>query len=140
MTHEEIRDHFNKHDPFSNSLGIRLEEVGEEYGVATMPLTPRHRNGMGNAHGGAIFALIDMTFAAACCAMGTYCVNTQSSVSYLRPGRIGPLRGEVRKVRAGRNLGVYNVQVTDADQTLVAVATITGFFSGKEIPSETPAS
>ena len=62
-SYEEVRYHFNHHDPFARHMGIELLEVGSEHGVAIMPLDERHRNGMGHAHGGAIFALVDMTFA-----------------------------------------------------------------------------
>ena len=88
-----------------------------------------HRNGMGHAHGGAIFALVDMTFATVSNAAGLYCVNAQTNISYLEPGRIGPLRGEARKIRSGRNLGTYDVRITDSDGTLVAIATVTGFMT-----------
>lgn len=133
-TPEEVRFHFNRHDPFAKYLGIEMLEVGTERGVAIMPLDGRHRNGMGHAHGGAIFALADMTFATVSNAAGLYCVNAQSNISYLEPGRIGPLRGEARKVRSGKHLGTYEVRVTDADGTLVAVATVTGFFTQSAIP------
>ena len=136
LSHEEIRHHFNHHDPFAQSLGIELLEVGPEHGVAVMPLTDRHRNGMGNAHGGAIFALVDMTFATVSNAAGYFCVNAQSNISYLEPGRIGPLRGEARKIRTGRNIGTYDIRITDADGTLVAVATVTGFITKYAIPQE----
>lgn len=136
LTLEEIRRHFNRHDPFAGSLGIELLEVGEDRGVAVMPLDERHRNGMGHAHGGAIFALADMAFATVSNAGGMYCVNAQSSISYLEPGRIGPLRGEARRIRSGKRLGTYEVRITDADGTLVAVATITGYGTGRAIPPE----
>ena len=77
MTLEDIRGHFRRHDPFSGHLGIDILEVGEGYAVAEMPLDARHRNGMGNAHGGAVFALVDMVFAALSNADGLYCVNAQ---------------------------------------------------------------
>ena len=89
-SYEEVRYHFNHHDPFARHMGIELLEVGPEHGVAIMPLDERHRNGMGHAHGGAIFALVDMTFATVSNAAGLYCVNAQTNISYLEPGRIGP--------------------------------------------------
>lgn len=135
-TPEEVRFHFNCHDPFARYLGIEMLEVGAERGVALMPLDERHRNGMGHAHGGAIFALVDMTFATVSNAGGRHCVNAQSNISYLEPGRRGPLRGEARKIRSGKNVGTYEVRVTDADGTLVAVATVTGFFTKRAIPPE----
>lgn len=133
-TLEAIRGHFRRHDPFSGHLGIEILEVGEGYAVAEMPLDARHRNGMGNAHGGAVFALADMAFAAVSNAGGLYCVNAQTSIAYLNPGRIGPLRGEARQLRAGRHLSAYEVRVTDADGTLVAAATVTGCETGVPLP------
>lgn len=101
-SYEEVRYHFNHYDPFARHMGIELLEVGPEHGVAIMPLDERHRNGMGHAHGGAIFALVDMTFATVSNAAGLYCVNAQTNISYLEPGRIGPLRGEAaRSAQAG---------------------------------------
>lgn len=136
-TLEKIRQHIQKSDTFAAGLGIELMEVGLDYGVAIMPLTEKQRNGMGHAHGGAIFALADMAFAAVCCAQGVYNVNMQSSISYLEPGRIGPLRGEAHKIRAGKRTGTYEVRITDSDGTLVAVATITGYNTGIAMPVET---
>lgn len=126
----EVRAYFAKHDTFSAHMGIELVEINEECGVASMPLNPEQRNGMGNGHGGAIFALADMAFAAATYGSGTFYVNAQSSISYLEPGRIGPLRGEARKVRRGKRLATYEVRITDADGTLVAIATIVGASTG----------
>lgn len=131
---EEIRAHMQKTDTYAAGLGIELLEVGPEYGVATMPLELRHRNGMGHAHGGAIFSLADMAFATVCCARGFFNVNMQSSISYLDPGRIGPLRGEARAIRAGKRTCTVEVRITDSDGTLVAVATITGYNTGIAIP------
>lgn len=135
-SNDAIRRYFNRSDTFAQHLGIELLEVAEDHGVATMPLGNAQRNGMHHAHGGAIFALADMAFAAASHASGQYWVNAQSSISYLAPGRVGPLRGEARKIRRGRHLGVYEVRITDADGTLVAIATINGFNTETPLPQD----
>ena len=86
-SYEEVRYHFNHHDPFARHMGIELLEVGPEHGVAIMPLDERHRNGMGHAHGGAIFALVDMTFATVSKA-GIW--GPMTSASPIRTGRWSP--------------------------------------------------
>ena len=83
MTLEEVRNHFENHDTFAKHLGIELVKIDKGKGVATMPFDERHRNGMGQTHGGAIFALADMAFAAASNASGIFCVNAQTSISYV---------------------------------------------------------
>ena len=133
LTLDELSRHFQRHDPFSRQLDIRLLSIEEGHSVAEMPLDVRHSNGMGNAHGAAIFALIDFVFAAASNAAGIYRVTAQSSVSFLRPGRKGPLRGEARCIRSGRHLGTYDVKVTAAEGALIAVAILTSSDTGKTL-------
>ena len=134
MTLEAVRDHFRRFDPLSGHFGIAVVELDGAHSVAVMPLEARHRNGMGTAHGGAIFTLADVAFAALSNGDGLYCTNAQTSISYLAPGRIGPLRAEARTLRAGRLLSTYEVRVTDADGTLVAEAVVTGYRVGAPIP------
>ena len=124
---KELNDYFHKSDFFATHLGIEIVEVCAEYAIVTMPLTDIHRNGMGNAHGGAIYSLVDMAFASAAHVMGEFFVTAQSSVSYLSPGRIGPLRAVATKIRYGKTLGTFNVCVFDADETIVATAIMTGY-------------
>ncbi len=125
---------FNKflmqNDTFATYLDITITEASSEHAVVTMPLTAHHLNGMGTAHGGAIFSLADMAFAALAQADGMYFVNMQSSINYLSPGRIGPLRGEAKKIRKGRTTTVCEVRIFDSDESLVAIALITGYSTG----------
>ena len=130
---EALRQHLTDMDKYAAHVGIELVEINEDCGVALMPLGPEQRNGMGHAHGGAIFSLADMAFAAAIYASGEFHVNAQTSINYMEPGKIGPLRGEARKLRRGKRLSTYEVRITDSDDTLVAVATITGCATGVPI-------
>ena len=134
LTLEQLDRHFQKYDPFTRRLGIRLVSVGDGCSAAEMPLDDRHRNGVGIAGGAAIFSLIDFTFAAASNADGKYRATAQSSVSFLRPGTKGPLHCEAHCVRSGRQLGTYEVRVTDADGNLLAVALLTSSETGRNIP------
>ncbi len=122
-----LNDYFHSSDTFATRLDIEIVEACDGCAIARMPLSPMHRNGMGNAHGGAIYSLVDMAFAAVAHASGRFYVTAQASITYLEPGRIGPLRAEAHKIRAGKTLGIYEVRVTDVDEVLVAIATITGY-------------
>ena len=126
LTLEEIRAHFRRHDPVSSSLGIEVLDVMPPHGCQL--------NGMGAVHDGAVFVLADVAFAALSNANGLYCTNAQTSISFVRSGRVGPLRGEARVLRSGKLLSTYEVRVTDAEGGLVAVATITGYGVGARLP------
>ncbi len=124
---ETLNKYFHDNDSFASQLQIDITHISEQRAVATMPLSPLHRNGLGHAHGGAIYSLVDMAFAAAAHASGDFFVTAQSSISYLEPGKIGPLRAEASTVRCGKTLGIFDVRVYDSDDTLIAVATMTGY-------------
>ncbi len=109
-------------------LGIRVESFDAEgNGAVSMPLDTRHLNVLGNAHGGAIFTLADMAFAAGCRGAGILCVSAQCSISYLLPGTCGPLRAEAVPVRLGCTLAVYDIMVYDGDGRNNAKAVMTGY-------------
>lgn len=109
-------------------LGIRVEGFDAEgNGEVSMPLDSRQLNVMGNAHGGAIFTLADMAFAAGCRGAGILCVSAQCSISYLLPGTCGPLRAKASPVRLGRTLAVYDIMVYDGEGRNIAKAVMTGY-------------
>ena len=114
-------------DRFARLLGIEVLEASRERAVTGVPLEERYINAHGSAHGGLIFSLADMPFAALVVANGLTCVNAQTSISYIRAGRTGPLRAESRMINAGRKLVTCEVRVLDADGELLALATVTGY-------------
>ena len=126
MTPEEMRRRVELRETFARNLGVELQTMEQGLCVATLPLDERHHNALGIAHGGAIFALTDMAFTGAAISLGIAAVNAQSSISYLAPGKTGPLRAEARPVHVGRKLSTFEVSVTDASGTLVARALVTG--------------
>lgn len=132
----EAEKHFiAKHDKILRLMNMKIEEATPEYARVVMPLLDQHKNGMGVAHGGAIFALADVTFGAASNA-GRECgvVNMMSSIQYLRPGRVGPLKAEARAVRIGGHIANYDVQVFDGEGALIAQAIVSGYLTDVPLP------
>ena len=83
-------------------LDMHVEEARPEYSRVTMPITQKVKNGMGIAHGGAIFTLADIAFGAACNSDArTGVVSLSTSIQFLAPGREGPLVAEARRVSSG---------------------------------------
>jgi len=118
-------------------LGIRLVLSSEDgRGVVAMPLGDRQVNKLGYAHGGALFTLADMAATAGCFGLGLKCVSAQSSISYLTPGRQGPLRAEAAPVKAGKSLIVYDVDVYDGSGARVAKAMMNCFVIGRHMKDE----
>ena len=116
----DIREFF-KRDTFAEYLGIQLVEVAPGYAKATMKLTAKHLNGVDVAHGGAIFSLADLVFAAASNSHGTVAVAINASIHFLKGAvQNATLTAEAKEVSLHPKLGTYAISVTDEKGSLVA--------------------
>lgn len=92
-----------KHDKLVRHLDMCIEEVSREYARVTMPITENHKNGMGVAHGGAIFSLADVAFG--CAANAGQRPRCGQPVHHHRvpaPRCVSPLKAEARLVQQRR--------------------------------------
>jgi uncharacterized protein (TIGR00369 family) len=112
--------------PFQQLLGLGLES----FDTATHTVTIRLRFGpnveravgTGQYHGGVIASLIDIAGDFALIAALGYGVPTINfRVDYLRPASNSDLLARAQVRRAGRTVGVVDVDVTDAAGKLVAL-------------------
>src|ERR1700733_7160779 len=112
--------------PFQKLLGLRLEA----FDVAAQSVTIRsvfgtnveRAPGSGQYHGGVIASLIDIAGDFALIAVLGYGVPTINfRVDYLRPAANSDLLAQARVRRAGRTIGVVDIDVTDAGGKLIAL-------------------
>ena len=112
--------------PFIHLLAMRAVslDVAAQQVVMEMPLTPgvERRAGTGQFHGGAIAALIDTAgdFALGI-ALGGGVPTINLRIDYLRPATGETLRAVAVARRAGRTIGVVDVDITDSSGRLVAI-------------------
>ncbi len=117
-----------KGDRIFKLFQMTIEEVRQGYARVSMPVLDIMLNGMGFVHGGALFSLADIAFgAAANFGEKTGTVTLSSSISYLTPGREGPIVAEATAVRSGRHVVLYNVDIRGPNQALLCHATFEGF-------------
>jgi acyl-CoA thioesterase len=95
-------------------------EKGMIYGGDIYPDTA---NDYGAAHGGMIYTACDsVTGGSAAFLLEKKPVTVSSSIHYLRSAMVGPIKAEARLIRDGKQLLFYDVDVTDGNDELVAVA------------------
>lgn len=131
---EYVRRFIAERDMFARHLGIEITEVARGYARAVMPMDAHHCNGVGMAHGGAIFAVADLAFAVACNTRGRVSVNLNTSISFLAPGRRGPLTAEAREISAARRVATYEIRITDGEGTLIAICQATAYSKDQPVP------
>ncbi len=130
ISKEELQKLVGDQDIVGKYFQIRVENFDDRHAECSMPLTPNHKNPLGIAHGGAIFSLADMCFEAACHAAGRFCVNSQTSISFLNKGVGDRIYAKAELLKSGSKMVVYQVTITDIQKTVVAQGQITGYCLG----------
>jgi acyl-CoA thioesterase len=110
-----------KNDAFARYCGIEVVESGPGKAKARMTLAPHHLNGVGIAHGGAVFTLADLAFAVAVNSRGLTAVAINASITYLKAASTGVLWAEAEELSLTRKLGSYTIRVTDESNELIAL-------------------
>lgn len=128
---------FFKNDRFAKHSGIELMEVAKGRAKAKMVVTDSHLNGVNLVHGGAIFTLADLAFAAASNSHGTVAVAINASIWFVKAAREGTLFAEAREVSRNPKLATYSIEVTDEAGEIIAV--FEGMVYRKKDPIGAPA-
>jgi len=118
---QKTSDFFSEHDLFARHCGIELVEVRPGWARVRMEIQPFHFNGARTVHGGAIFTLADFAFAVASNSQGQLAMGINTATSFTRAAREGVLFAEAEEVALNRQLGTYQVRVTDDQNQLIAL-------------------
>lgn len=116
---DAIREFF-KNDRYAALSGIELLEVSEGRAKARMRIKDHHLNGVDLVHGGAIFTLADLVFAAASNSYGTVAVAINAAIWFVKAAREGTLFAEAREISRNPKLATYAIEVKDDAGDLVA--------------------
>ena len=131
-----VKKFFSK-DNFAKSAGIKIESVTEEYVECSMKIKDIHRNSVKGVHGGAIYTLADFTFAIQCnldnlcgCDVGNTLAQS-CNISYLKSTKGDCLIAKSKCLKKGRNMSVYQVDITDDLGQEIAIMIANGFTLAK---------
>jgi acyl-CoA thioesterase len=133
---ETLKRFIDERDRFAVYNGLRLLELSPGRARVTMKIEDHHLNAMDGAHGGAVFSLADLAFAAASNSHGSTAMGVNASISYVRGAVSGDvLYADAEEVSRGRRLATYNVRVSNAAGECVALFQGTVYRrEGQEIP------
>lgn len=125
-----------KKEPFAQEMGMKLVLLEENHSIVEMPyISARMDNLYQRAHGGAIFSLIDEAFETAGQTGGTIAVALNVSITYVSsPEHDTLLRAEAKIINQTKKTALYDIQVTDDDNRLIATCHALAYRTGKPIP------
>lgn len=130
---DELNEFF-KNDIFATKLlNAKILEANNDYAKCFFEITADHKNAKNVVMGGAIFSLADFTFAVATNQHEEYyTVSTTSNINFIRPAFNGKLTAEAIKIKAGKTICFYDVNVFDDNNILIAKVNMTGTHVVKE--------
>jgi acyl-CoA thioesterase len=131
---EAVRTGMYARDHAAQVLGITVEAIGPGFARCRMAVRDDMIQGHATCHGGLTFTLADTAFAYACNAYNRATVALGAEIAFVAPARAGEtLSATAReRSRAGRT-GVYDVEVTREDGSLVALFRGTSYETRGEV-------
>jgi len=108
-------DAYIHNDAFARLLGAEVTVVAPGHSRVSLTVTEEMTNFHGMTHGGIIFALGDMAFAAAGNSRGQVAVALNVNICFLNPSKQGDhLVAEARECHLGGRTGLYEITVIEA--------------------------
>lgn len=110
---QKIKEHIQR-DPFARFLGAEVEIVKPGHSRVTLTVTDDMVNFHGSTHGGVIFALGDMAFAAASNSHGQTAVALNVGINFLKATKAGDrLIAEAAEQTAAGPIALYDITIKD---------------------------
>ena len=131
MTKEEILELSRKvcKNTLMETLNIEFTEVGEDYLVAKMPVTPKVHQPDGVLHGGATVALAESVGSLASYVFlntDEYFVRgIEISANHLKSISEGVVFAKATYIHKGRTTQLWNIKITDEAENLISVVKLT---------------
>ncbi|RXR16243.1 PaaI family thioesterase [Flavobacterium amnicola] len=107
------------------TLNIKFTDAGEDFLVATMPVTPDVHQPMGLLHGGATVALAESVGSAA----SIMFINTEKqevrgieiSANHLKSKREGLVTATAKIIHKGRSIHLWEIRIVDEQNNLISL-------------------
>ncbi len=130
---QDVVNHMMQNDAFSKWMGIEVLETKPGYCKLQMELREEMTNGFQIAHGGISYSLADTALAFASNGRGDHSLSIETSIAHTRPAHVGDLLfAEAVEKSHTKRFGIYEVQVSNEREELIALFKGTVYRTGKK--------
>ena len=120
---KEFRQHCSR---FTEKMGISVDEVRPGYSLVSKTICEDDLNPIGRAHGGVYFTLADHAAGTAMATCGYMAVTVNATYNFFRSANWGDtVFAEAQEIKSGKTICVFEVRVTDREDTLLGSGTFT---------------
>ena len=120
---ESLLNWMKTNNPFWSLLGMEIIGIKKGWAKIRLPFTKKLTNGIGVAHGGAIFSPADSAVGMALIGLTERdeSISTlEMKINYLKPLSGGEIIAEAKIVHRGTMTAIGDVEVRDGDDNLIA--------------------
>ena len=120
---ESLLEWMKTKNHFWSLLGIELIEVKKGWAKIRLPFSEKLVNGVGVAHGGAIFSPADSAVGMALVGLLNQDENLSTmemKINYLKPFKGGEIVAEAKIIHKGTQTAIGDVEVRDEKEDLIA--------------------
>lgn len=108
-----------KSDPYAKFLGIKIEKIEKGYAKCSIKITDKLMNFLGTPHGGLIFSLADVAFAAAGNSDHLPSYALDISGSFFKSAKVGDiLSAEAKLIHTTKRTGCYLMEVFNNNEKI----------------------
>lgn len=125
---KQMEERFYNRQGFIKYNGYKFVEGKKDYCVLTAEITENSLNPYNMAHGGFIFGLADTAAGCAASSTGRGAVTINSSIEYLKGATGTSLKAVANAIKTGKTISVYEVDIYNDKEQLVAKATFTYYY------------
>ena len=113
----------------TSTIGIEITDIGDDFICGKMPVDERTTQPFGLLHGGASVALAE-TLGSIGGGIKVYSnnekvVGIEINANHLKSVRDGWVYGKATPIRIGKNIQVWNIEITNEDDDLICVSRLT---------------
>ncbi len=140
ITREQAIAAYIRKDPFAKHLGAKVDIVAPGHSRVTLRVTDTMVNFHGMTHGGLIFTLSDIAFAAAGNSRGQTAVALNVDICFLRASKPGDiLVAEAKEQFAGGPTALYDITVKNQETGELIAKSLDMVYRKKEwfVPDDT---
>ncbi len=122
LSPSQIVQRMMENDAFSHWMGVKIDKIELGSSVIRCQVKEEMLNGFEILHGGISYSLSDSALAFASNSYGNKCVSIETSISHTRPAKIGDvLTATCKEVHRGKRIGIYEVSISNQEDTLISV-------------------
>ena len=117
-------------------LDIKIDEIGEDFISATMPVGPKTHQPLGYLHGGASLALAESLGS-----MASYLlIDTEKfnvfgleiNANHIKSKRDGIVKAIARPVHLGKQTHIWDIRMEDENKNLISIARLTNIITQRK--------